>query len=354
MPDGSFKPTELFQLNLMILLSLPGRADYPIFYANGFELHLIEDNIMTPPAALLRARNAQPPIPMLGNPSPDLLVRNDLRQHVIPLECKLNSFSTGSTGNKIPQANALLACTGADIANYFAFPAPPNWTAGTMYAVMHDKQGQMAATLDALAIQLETANIVTFTHRPTSFGIEVKEDGIYLHFWDTSRMPFKVDPVAKVIELAPDEHPQVLYIIPVHPSIVSRDAEEDTYGEQVLTERLRAALAQRIVAQLRWGEVTIDWYDLMTDAIVVWPNWGEEGKQNLLRPFKGFVRSVFRAFNKQFGTQTDESRFRTGIVLRNIEASRIPRIVNYLRSDKYRKGEIDLSLPLQLPLEYQE
>jgi hypothetical protein len=286
MPDRSFVPTELFQLNLILLLSLPSQVEYPVFYRNGFELYLVEENIATPPAALLRTRTASPSIPMLEYPSPDLLLRHERLRHVICLECKLNSFSTGSTGDKIPQANALLVCTGADIANFFGFSSSTVWTASVLYAVMHDRQTLMAATLEELATVLERNAIAAIAHRPTSLGIEVRHDGVYLHFNDPSRMLFAVDPVVRVIELAPDEHPKVLYIIPVHPSIVSRDTAEDAYGQQVLTERLRSALAQRIASQLGTGEVAIDWEELMTDAIVVWPRWGEEAKQNLARPFK--------------------------------------------------------------------
>jgi hypothetical protein len=68
---------------------------------------------------------------------------------------------------------------------------------------------------------------------------------------------------------------------------------------------------------------------------------------------KQFTRRIFRAFDRQLGTETDETRFSSGIVLRKVDASRARRILSHLRSDRYRKGEIDLSLPLQLPLEYQ-
>ncbi len=208
----------------------------------------------------------------------------------------------------------------------------------------------MERTLDILRAAIIGQGVATIDQRATALGISVEEDGIYVRFNDASRLPFATERDVLVMKLNVEQRPHLLYLIPVHPTVRSDDPAEDEYGHMVLSERLRSSLFMHIASQLEDGAVTISWDAVMADAILVWSQWGEEGKTNLLRPFKRFVRQVFKAFDRRFSTQTEESRFQVQITLHNVQPVAIPRILNYLTSNAYRKGEIHFDDPLQLPL----
>ncbi len=106
MPEPPFKQNALWQLNLMLWLSLPGYAVKPVFYDAGFEIYLVEEVITVPEAALLRANSTIPPVLITSRPNPDLVLRHNVNQSLLPIECKVSSFS--STSKKIKQANAIL------------------------------------------------------------------------------------------------------------------------------------------------------------------------------------------------------------------------------------------------------
>ncbi len=253
-----------------------------------FEIYLVEEVITVPEAALLRANSTIPPVLITSRPNPDLVLRHNVNQSLLPIECKVSSFS--STSKKIKQANAILVCSGQDLANHFGLNNPSGWTSTTLYAVSHDQQADMERTLDILRAAIIGQGVATIDQPATALGISVEEDGIYVRFNDASRLPFATERDVLVMKLNVEQRPHLLYLIPVHPTVRSDDPAEDEYGHMVLSERLRSSLFMHIASQLEDGAVTISWDAVMADAILVWSQWGEEGKTNLLRPFKRFVR----------------------------------------------------------------
>lgn len=344
MAANAFEQTPLFQLNLMIWLSWPSHLANPIFHANGFVLHRLAQPIRPPVAARMRAAAVTPPLTLADPPSADLLLCHHGRAAMIQIECKVSAFSPAATQAK--QARALLVCDGPHIAGEIGLPTPTSWRAHTLYAVRHPQEVTMADTLGALARTLRAAGIVTTPDPPTSLGIDVVADGVYLTFAAPAAMPFAVGPRERVMDLEPSQDPYPLYVVPLDPDIDLRDL----YGRRVLEERLRVALVGSIGRQLSRGAVSITWDDLMREAIPVWQIWNAVSRRTLVRQFRPHVQATLRELNR-LGARYEESP--GGFAIPELKPDVASRIRRYLLSPAYGRGEIRLEQAAQLTIDEQ-
>jgi hypothetical protein len=334
----------LFQLNLMIWLSWPSPVVSPMFYDNGYELYLIAPSLPVPVPAQITARSATPPLRMVGSPRPDLLLRHREHTKLITLECKASSFSANT--DQAYQATALLVCTGEHVATVLGLGTPTDWRNHTIYAVAHPQQTAMPSTLQELLDALDSLGVERCPDLPTSLGIEVAADGVYLNFADTGKIPFPVADRVKVKEVIPGEDPRPLYVIPVDPSI----GTPDQYSRDVLVERIRLALAAAIGSRADSPPIVVRWDELMAIAIPVWDHWRDEGaKSNLRQQVKRYVRRVLETLRKRNPNITVEyPRDGSCFILDNIEPEAAKSIKDYFASTAYRKGGIDLGSAAQL------
>ncbi len=341
----------LFQLNLMIWLSWassPSVIRNPIFYANGFELFLLGPTIPVPPASTVVATGHNPPINIGRSPKPDLLLCSRADSHFIPLECKVSSFS--STNHKSRQAMGLLACSGQYVAQMFDQDLSHRWKSSLIYIVSHPQHTLMQTSLDSMTATLRGASVPMSQESATSIGIEVRDDGVYLHFAMVNKMPFAVHPIEKVVDSIPGQDPRPLYVVCVDPSL--GPDSNDAYGEQVLNEQVRTAFAVQVAAQLHQSRVEVKWEDLMKKAISIWDYWDDrDSKNELTLRVKRHLQKVFTQM-KSLGVNVDTAP--ASFTIYPIDPAKAKSIRTYLAGAAYRRGILDVMKSTQLGIDFPE
>ncbi len=345
MPDLPVEQNPLFQLNLMIWLSFPMRgAKYsPVFRANGYGLYRIAPPIPVSMTVVARAAAAVPPLDMVERPAPELVLRNGEARRLLTVECKASSF--GPDGKQARQAMGLISCGGPHTASVFGLDGPEGWAAHALFAVTHPQQGDMESCLEVLSGRLEAVRIEPTPS--TSCGIELRNDGVYLHFARSDRMPFTVPDDMRVVTLEPGEDPRPLYVIPLDPSINA----QDEYGRRAVEERVRLALAYLIGSRLGEEELSISWEELLTAAIEVWPLWGDrDSKRYVSERVRRYVERVLDDIGAipALGVRVSSA----GFALEGVRPAVAARIRDYLASAGFRQGQLGLwRAGIQLGLE---
>lgn len=341
----AFQQTPLFQLNLMIFLAWASPPAFvnPIFYNAGYILDRIGQNIPTELQDRVRVQNANPPIPFQLSCSPDLLLRHDTNKHLLPIECKLNSFGPDSDSAK--QAGAMLSLDGPYFAEFLGLVDPSTWYTFLYYAVASGRESAMLDTLSHLAQRLRSVQVATADF--CTVGIDVREDGVYLTPETRAIHPIQAlrniaQGSVKVMDLEEGEEPRSLYIVPLDPDW----SAEDDYGKRAIEERVRASLVSLVGSQLDSESIEIDVEDLLRQTIEVWDIWRSNSAKEDIRNFvKKYAREVFREIEK-VGVEIIVGGGKA--ILRGITPERARRIRNYFVSAQFRKGKLDF-----LSAEYQ-
>ncbi len=333
MPDLPVEQNPLFQLNLMIWLSFPMRAGkyYPVFRTNGYELYRIASPIPLSIAVVARATTAVPPLDMVGRPSPELVLRKEDGWRLLTVECKTSSFGPDTTQAR--QAMGLISSSGPHISSAFGLDNPERWAADMLFAVTHPQQADMESCLEVLSRRLEEARIEPTPS--TSCGIEQRSDGVYLYFARPERVPFSVPYELRVVTLEPGEDPRPLYLIPLDPSINA----QDEYGQRVVEERVRTALAYLIGSRLAQEQFAVTWDELMTAAIEVWPLWRDrDATRYVSERVRRYVERVLKdiAESSTAGVQVSP----VGFELKGVHPAVAARIRDYLNSAGFRRGQL--------------
>ena len=159
MIEQPFRQTPLFQLNLLLWLSMPAKGGQivPVLWENGFETYAIGASIRVPIEAQLRLNAPTGRAAIATSVNPDLLLQSKAQGALLTIECKLSSFGPASDGAL--QALGILACAGPYVADFFGFAQPSQWKAWVAYAVTHPQQTLMSQTLATLGEQLRVAEV---------------------------------------------------------------------------------------------------------------------------------------------------------------------------------------------------
>lgn len=333
MPDLPVEQIPLFQLNLMIWLSFPMRAGkyHPVFRANGYELYRIAPPIPLSIFVVARAAAADPPLDMVRHPVPELVLRHGAGRRLLTVECKASSFGPDTTQAR--QAMGLISSSGPHLSGTFGLVDADGWTADVLFAVSYPQQGDMETCLEVLSRRLDAARIAPTPS--TSCGIELRSDGVYLCFARPDRMPFPVTDELRVATLEPGEDPRPLYVIPLDPSINARDE----YGQRVVEERVRTALAYLIASRLARETFAVTWDELMTAAIEVWPLWQDRTSTRYLSErVRRYVEGVLKDMATSSSVEVRISS--TGFSLEGVRSDVAARIRDYLSSAGFRRGEL--------------
>lgn len=334
-----FSATPLFQLNLILWLVWPipleSEDGYkPIFREDGYVLQAIAPSLTVPLSSLTRAREKN--VSINASVSPEALLKNSPKQVLLPIECKMSSFSPNST--TCAQANALLSLSGADIARNFPLRPEDGWQSYVTYVVQNGDQDAMHSTLQDLGNVLRNAAIEVEDYG--AFGIEITADGVYLQAASGSEIPVTAfsnspDGRIQVMQLKDGDDPRSLYLIPFDPSI---DAN-DLYGKRVIEERIRIALITAIGSNLDQPEFDIEEDSIMNDALEIWSLWKDSGaRSNLMRGVRQYIDQILREI-RRFGIETERKQ---GVLsFSNISPSNALEIRRYLLSTAFRRGEIN-------------
>lgn len=344
METKDFNQTPLFQLNLLIYLCWDsGNYVKPIFHENGFDLFLFEKTIPVNPITFAKANGLNPPLSINKNVSPDLIIRNESKKMVIPIECKGNSFGPDSNNSK--QACALLTFTGEQLGQFFGFSNYEEWKSSVIYVVGEDKSSLMLQTLKVLAKNLQEKGFApSITY---SLEISIETDGIYLKC--PSEKPctlLGIDQPIKIMNLESGETPSLLYLLPIDPDVNL----QSEYEQLEFRERIRSSIASLIGMRLDQRNFTIAEEDLYKSIIEVWDYWGNlESKKRLRTEIGKYLNKVISELRKLGLIITREGK---KIICKNVKGEVSRKVRNYFMSDKYLQGIIEIDFAGQLPFDF--
>lgn len=346
-----FQQTPLFQLNLMLSLTLYPSSRYQnsVFKDSGFSVFLIGYPIPTSgtkAAGLL----AQPPIEANGTAAPDLLLCNDKNLKLLLLECKLSGF--GPSAEQAKQANAILSCSGTYLTSLFGptlagkyrTPGAAGWDSFVLYVVGDGRQDDMYDTLAVLASALNLANVSVAPFG--SVGIAIRSDAMYLDLESRTVIPAATlqgssNRSVWVMKLDDNEDPTPLYIIPVDPSVGFGNPNE----RAILDEYVRSTLGSLIGSQLEGQSFDVSVEQVLRDAIIVWDEWADASKAHLLRVVKVYMRRVYQQLNtiisqNNLAMNVEFDHHGGRIIFRSVNPSAAERIRRYLASTDFLQEPI--------------
>lgn len=331
----------LFQLNVIVLLSWRGtvRAGVnPLFAEAGYELSFIERTIPVPEP--VRRRLTAAGMQVQASVSPDVFLEHPNARTFVPIECKRSSFSPASSTAR--QARAMLLLDGAPLASFIGKPPGEVWS-GILAYVSGEGNGQpLLDTLRHLSDELRgnDAGIC----ESASFELRWGSEGIYVAAIDQSAPLPSLDfsRPALVLRLSPGEDPRPLYTIPLLPG---GGQERDIAGEAQVRELLRARSLGLLASLGPRREYDLD-EDFLARAIRAWPLWSdEEGKRNLRRRARAYLRDLFPDIARRVGVTCEVSD--RLIVVPEMSAQQARELRSYLQSAENRRRQIPLSGAVQ-------
>lgn len=335
-----------FQLNLMLLMSMPAPPEGPlrsIFADAGYRALFVERLISIPAPTHLALQDAG--LAVSRGARPDLFLVHDNGQQFVLIECKRSSFS--STSSTTRQARALLVLSGSDLSRFVGVGLG-TWTSIVSYVCVEGNGSLLWQTMTDLSNELQIARLPTAA--TATLELLSRLDGVYMVAVQQSAtlVNLTLDIPVRVLQLRPGEDPRPLYLIPFMPG---GDHEPDELGKRVLRERLRATLAELLGKANQVGQQYRLDKDVLTRAIPAWDLWDNtDAKRNLQDHTRRIFRRVFSVLARRAGM---ECRIDNLIVhIPPIQPSQLAVIRSYLISSEYRQLEIDVFGPSQgeLPL----
>jgi hypothetical protein len=342
--------TPLFQVNLMIWMSMEQPSDAPVrplFYEEGFELWGVSPTLSVPAVASERARDSG--VPMQRAVTPEVVMQRSKDKTLLIVECKLNSFGPDVTNGNHParQAGALLALRGRDVAAFIPLEAPASWQAHLLYAVGNRNEDRQQKTLSDLSGRLREADIQPLPR--SSVGIHYDPDGIFLRFSEEG--DFSVQPDLdsnrriKVADLGLGDDPRPLYLFPYDPDV---GFSEDGLDRSAFKERVRTEFAHQIGSRVEDSNFDIPLMDFLKGVYPIWEKWrAQDGKQGVRRKIASYIKKAVSDLREYLSTQGMDPEVgmtsEKTISFRNVSREEGKAIRRFLSTKDFRTGEIDLS-----------
>lgn len=278
----------LFQLNLLLWMSLPGSsaAVRPILNEVGYEMWAISPEIRSPVAKLARLRRAG--AKEAGRA--ELLLYRKSRSHALLIECKADSFTLASTNS--PQLILLCAVTDNELRDAVGID-PAATTSSDLLYVLPKGRPPMTSTFSESSARLQAEGLSG--HAGCVLELDERDDGVYAGLVGVAlrdsdleaalRSPLRV---MSYSDRSQDWRP--LYLIPIDPSVAGLSA--DPVGRAILEERVRTPLLAQVGRSLG-TDFEIDVGALLRGAIAVWDIWAApDDKKSLSRFATDVVRTL--------------------------------------------------------------
>jgi hypothetical protein len=304
-PNEEICRDPLFQLNLLLWLSLPSASKKPlrpILNEVGFSVYSIDPLLTLVPEQriLIKEKNVK----CQDSARPDVVLRKkNNTQTFVLAECKRSSFGTGSSTAE--QARTLMMISEGAFKDVMGLDRYAKVESSTVFFVPEDQTNLMSVTVKEIEEELVNSGI---SHGQAYVaGIIGNEKGIFLE------LKGKVGNILSISELSPiliietdgENDPRPLYFIPYDPSI-EQSPEEKSLCQQILCQRLLASLLGRIGRSMTPGKMTVSVEDLLNEATfgmyTLWRNRDSmHNMRNILRGLMAEVKSGLPAnIEKQF------------------------------------------------------
>jgi hypothetical protein len=292
-PNEEICGDPLFQLNLILWLSLPSASRKPLrpfFHEIGYSTYSIDPLLSLLPEQRRLAREKN--INYKDSVRPDaILQRDNPKQAYILVECKKSSFGTSSTTAE--QARTLMMLTDLSFNEVMGIDPSINTESSIMFFLPQDQTKALMHTVEEMQNELNINNI---NYGETHFaGIFGNDKGIFLELTEKLSKALSTNEVSPIMILETDgrDDPRPLYFIPYDPSI-DQTPDQRIFCLQILLQRLLASLLSKIGRAIPPVRKIIAIDEMLNDATFgmysLWRN--RDTTHNLRSILRGFMVEV--------------------------------------------------------------
>ena len=322
----------LFQLNLMLFLSLDIDVDsgiFPLLKNAGYSGLRIERNLPIPPDVRKTIGER------IGRcnevVAPDVLLEHNESNTFVPIECKRSYSSL-----KVDQTLGLLALNGVTMASLQGKPPGEAWNTTVTFLSTQNSGAPILDELQRLSNRIrEDARLVPAN--ACSLELTLQPDGVYMQEMpgSTSLPGVNFSHPVPVLSIAPGFDLRPLYLLPY----VSKSPSE---YEPFAAEEFREQLKLGAVAMLRdigdeGYEYPLD--DLIAGVILVWDVWENRLNKRAIRVYvRDVLRGFFRDLERATGIKCSVNNDR--IIVPPVDYNRIRSIRRYLQRKAVREQEL--------------
>lgn len=233
--------TPLFQLNLLIHLSLPypnGSNFYPYFNRKGYTVKQIEKSIPLEPGSIKKLKEIFEPKKAV---TPEVVLYNDISKEYLLIECKVQNFNVDWSQHGTRQAAGYLSLTPSYLKDFFALESKSKIDTKIIYGVNQNNQQELLDTLQRISKTVRKTLGHVMQH--DTFGIEVEPNGLYLNV----RNGKSVDRI-RIINEKTLLNNALIYIIPVDINGQLEKENKDILQTQV-RNAIRSVIGKNIGSQ---------------------------------------------------------------------------------------------------------
>jgi len=337
MGNEDFTGAHLFQLNLLIFLTLPATDGKfsPIFWESGYQIESISPTLTLPLPLIQKAKENN--IKIKPAVSPEIVFSNNSKKLFIIVECKKTSFSIASSNSE--QARTYLLLSGNLIRDSLGKSVRDNWGSVLLYLVGENHREGMIGTLKQLSAELASMGAFPIPH--TVLEIKRETDGIYLRISDEenklniTKVKDNGSNKIKVLHLEKGDDPRPLYLIPIDPSVGM-----DSYGKTVMEERTRLSVASNLGRKVG-GEFDFIIDEMLASVISVWDLWEDSNSKRKIRGWvKTYITNILNILKSNYflNYQYASGAFH----IESLDEENANKIRRYLESADFRKGKLEL------------
>ncbi len=294
MIEVKVKQNPLFQMNLLLWMTRPGRDEWinPYFYKNGFKLLVIEPETTLPPRVInfLNKNDFE----FLHNARPEfILVNTDINRFII-VECKNQGFDiTDKSSRETKQGVSFLCYTGKMISEDFGLEENDYNTVLNYNIIKNNYIQDFAEGL----IDLQEDIIDKGFEESNSPGVSYfkkEKDSFYMIFFsfenDDIWEHFNFNKKVKVMKDLQEAITPTLYLIPIDSS-----GQMDKYGYIIFHKRIKNRLGS-FFGQNLWKEdqniLDLE-RDILAKVIPVWDMWNNpDTKRHVRRQADGYIKDI--------------------------------------------------------------
>ncbi|PGT84625.1 MULTISPECIES: hypothetical protein [Bacillaceae] len=312
--------TPLFQLNLLIHLSLPypeGSSLNPYFNRQGYSLKQIEKTIPLDLGSIKKLKGICEPKKAV---TPEVVLYKDSDKEYLLIECKVQDFDVDWTHHGTRQAAGYLSLPLDHLKNFFGLESKAKINTKVIYGVNQQKEQHMFETLQSISEKVKDTLGHAMKH--DTFGIEIKPDGLYLSVRNGEELESH-----RVINEKTLLNNALIYIIPVD---INGQLEKEN-GEILQTQvrnSIRSVIGKNIGPQpFSFNSTSI--------CEKINPVWGQ-----LPVPFKKKMRRWVHNYIKEIIEQIVQMGINVTVHEQNysftsVEEKKIKNVRRYLLSDRF-------------------
>lgn len=315
--------TPLFQLNLLVHLSLPYPKNSfinPYFYRKGYELKKIEFSI---PLDSKHVQRLNTICNSNKNVTPEVILYNPKTNEYALFECKVKSFQTDWTKHSTKQAAGYLTLTPEYINNLFSTQKRPDLTSKIYYGVDSISRNELNSTLIDIGSQVNGLIGHSLSHEV--LGMLLDDEGLSLITDDNSKIKIFDEEAAKANE--------ILYLIPF-----DINGKFDDKGKEILKRQIRTTLRAQIGKSIGDNPFSFTSRDVCQRINPVWHQLPTKFQNKIRSLVHSYILEVIKKIRVLGITVTSNSQIYDFPAVQDRERKKLQ---NFLLSEAFLKIDSD-------------